>query len=527
MRSVTNRVLLIEDDEDDYLLTQDVIDDIADGSYEVVWCQSFESGLEKLKQAAFDICLVDYRIGADTGVDLIAAANANGLNTPMILLTGLIERDIELAATEVGAADYLEKQALTPALLERSIRFARAQAEARRSLTQQSNLLQATLENTGTGIAALDASGGLIACNNRFEKIMVDTGGAGPGANCGGETPIGEIDVPAALRAILDKHGGSQKDPPELRSSEGRTMQLRVNEMPDGGCVVVAIDVTEHKNVEQAYQSLKETQERLVQSEKMAALGELVAGIAHEVNTPVGVTLTGATQLQKETDRIRQLYDTEDLSAEDLEDFMNVAVEIASLMTANCQRAAELIQSFKQVAVDQAGGERRSFDLANYIGELLVSLRPLIKSRQCQILVDSQPGVVVDGYPGALSQLLTNLITNSLTHAYEETDRGTIKIAARPLGTKNIEIRYADDGKGIPPENVDRIFDPFFTTRRGSGGSGLGLSIAYNIASQGLKGTLTCKSKLGRGTAFVLRFPRIHPLAVNEGRFRQSGRGPA
>ncbi len=527
MSNATNRVLLIDDDEDDYLLTQTVFDDIPGGAYEVVWCQNFESGLEKLEQINFDVCLVDYRIGANSGVDLIKVANANGLQTPMILLTGLIEREIEFAATEVGAVDYLEKHALTPVLLDRAIRFAQAQAEARRSLAQQTNLLQATLDHTGTGIAALDSGDRLIACNTRFENIMIDAGAAAGEANCSDGNPAGESNVEETLRAMLDRRGDSVEDPLELSLSEDRTVQLRINGMPEGGRVVVAIDVTEHKKVERAYEILRETQERLVQSEKLAALGELVAGIAHEINTPVGVTLTGATQLQMETARVRQLYDTEELSAEDLEDFMDVTIETTDLMTVNCCRAAELIQSFKQMAVDQTGGERRTFDLAGYIDDLLVSLQPLLRTPQSQILVDFQPDILVDGYPGVLSQLLTNLITNSLTHAYDDADRGTINIAARLLDTDEVEIRFADDGKGIPPENVDRIFDPFFTTRRSSGGSGLGLSIAYNLASQALQGTLTCNSELGRGTAFVLRFPRKHPLSADEGRPRRTAGGQA
>ena len=253
---------------------------------------------------------------------------------------------------------------------------------------------------------------------------------------------------------------------------------------------------------------LQETQESLVQAEKMAALGSLVAGVAHEINTPIGITLTSASFLNTETEKVMTLYQQGELGGEELEVYFDTAKQSTQLMTINCQRAADLIQSFKQVAVDQTSDNQREFNLKTYIEEVLLSLRPALKKTHINVKLDCPSDLWLLGYPGALSQVLTNFVMNSLRHAYDPEQDGTIRLSIQQLSDDKIELRYSDDGKGIPAEIQNKIFDPFFTTQRGNGGSGLGLNLVYNIVHQTLKGTIQVHSVEGEGTTFILNFAR-------------------
>jgi len=262
-------------------------------------------------------------------------------------------------------------------------------------------------------------------------------------------------------------------------------------------------------DAETAFNSLKQTQENLVQSEKMASLGGLVAGIAHEINTPVGVILMSSTHLEAETDKASKRYSQGELSGDELEGYFDIARQSAKLMTINSQRAADLIYSFKQVAVDQTGGERREFELKSYIEEVLLSLRPKLKRTAISMTLECPEGLLVDSYPGALSQILTNFIVNSLQHAYQPDQAGRLNIRVTLMADDTIRLIYTDDGQGIPPELQSKVFDPFFTTQRGNGGSGLGLHIVYNAVRQTLKGRLQMHSAFAQGTMFTLHFPRV------------------
>jgi signal transduction histidine kinase len=261
--------------------------------------------------------------------------------------------------------------------------------------------------------------------------------------------------------------------------------------------------------IDKAVGRLRETQDQLVQNEKMASLGALVAGVSHEINTPVGVSVTAASSLHRWAQRARQQHQGAALTPAELDEFLIVAQESSEVILRNLQRAADLIQSFKQVAVDQASSERRQFSLRGYLDEVLLSLGPQLKKTPHRVAVDCPDTLVIDSYPGALAQILTNLVINTLVHAFPEGRAGTIRIAARELAGF-IHVEYADDGVGMPPENLKRIFDPFFTTRRGSGGSGLGMHIVYNLVTQTLGGTVAVASAPGEG----LQVRIVLPVAV-------------
>ena len=271
-------------------------------------------------------------------------------------------------------------------------------------------------------------------------------------------------------------------------------------------------------SAEQALRELKETQASLIQAEKMASLGQLVAGVAHEVNTPIGITITGASQLAVQFEELTRQLAAGAIKKSEFQRFLADGGEMARLILSNSMRAADLVQSFKMVAVDQSSDERRRFELKGYIGELLRSLRPSYKDMATlDIDVESPEELELDGYPGALSQILSNLVINALTHAFTPHHHGRLTIAARLLPQDQVELTVADNGIGIPSSILPKVFDPFFTTRRGSGGSGLGLHIVYNLVTGTLRGTITVQSIPGEGTRFILRFPRVTPMAASAG----------
>jgi len=275
------------------------------------------------------------------------------------------------------------------------------------------------------------------------------------------------------------------------------------------------IDVNQEleSRVEQRTAQLKaEIEERraaqlsMMQAEKMAALGGLIAGVAHEVNTPVGVGVTAASHLHDSVRAFDEIYREGKMRRADLEELLQTARQSASILEINLSRASELIKSFKQVAVDQTGGEIRDVDLGTYLKEILTSLRPLFKNRAVEVVADIPDSFPVTLQAGAVAQIMTNLVTNALLHAFDEADKGEIRVIA----TRNddmINLRFSDDGRGMTPEVTARVFDPFFTTRRGKGGSGLGLHIVYNLVTQVLQGEIRCESKVDHGTDFFLRFP--------------------
>jgi signal transduction histidine kinase/purine-cytosine permease-like protein len=259
---------------------------------------------------------------------------------------------------------------------------------------------------------------------------------------------------------------------------------------------------------------LEMTQKELVQSEKMASLGGLVAGVAHEINTPVGITVTAASFLQDRTRALREQQRNGPLEAKALNEYLDDAEESARLLLDNATRAAALIQSFKQVAVDRTSDEHRRFNLRQYLQETVASLRPELRKTRHRVEIDCPSDMQIDGYPGPLAQAITNLVINSLRHGYRVEDAGTIRLEARIDEDDMVELRCIDDGQGIPASIRTKIFDPFFTTKRGKGGSGLGLHLVYNIVTQKLDGSIQVEDK-DAGAAFVLRFPRSHARLVH------------
>ena len=271
------------------------------------------------------------------------------------------------------------------------------------------------------------------------------------------------------------------------------------------------------RDIRQAYEELQRTQVTLIEAEKLAALGGLVAGVAHEINTPLGVTLTGASVLAEETRSFSGQLQAGQLKKSDLEGYLRTAQESVELILANANRAAHLVHSFKQVAVDQTSEARREFNLARYLEEVVESLRPTYKRLPIQVRNNCAPDILLDGYPGALAQVVTNLLVNAVTHAFPGGVAGQVELSSRVEGDWLV-LQFEDDGQGIAAEHLPHIFEPFFTTKRGAGGSGLGLHVVYNIVTQRLGGQIQVASTVGSGTCFTLRMPLVAPHPAEEAR---------
>jgi signal transduction histidine kinase len=265
------------------------------------------------------------------------------------------------------------------------------------------------------------------------------------------------------------------------------------------------------EQAETALSELRDTQTSLIEAEKLAALGSLVAGVAHEVNNPVGISLTVASSLARRCDEFAREIETGPIRRSRLAEFVEGNREAANQLVSNLHRAGELVQSFKQVAVDRSQADRRLFELRESTDQIIASLKPGLKKSQVRLVVDVPAGIVMDSYPGMFGQVLTNLFLNAAHHAFPDDVGGTISLVARTSGADQVHIIFRDDGIGMSEEVQRHAFDPFFTTRRGDGGTGLGLHIVYTLITRKLGGRIVLSSEPGKGTTFRISLPRVSP----------------
>ena len=261
--------------------------------------------------------------------------------------------------------------------------------------------------------------------------------------------------------------------------------------------------------VDSALVELRRTQADLIQAEKLASLGQIVAGVAHEINTPLGVALTTATALEGEVERLGASVSEGRILRSELTRSLARLDEGARLVHVNLARAADMVQSFKRVAADQTSEERRRFEMGEWLRELLTSLGPALRKRGHEVETRCPPDLVLDTYPGALAQVLTNLVMNSVDHAFAPGQSGRITIAIERRGLRHLRIVFGDDGRGIARDSAGKIFEPFFTTARERGNTGLGLHIVFNLVTARLGGKIELDQSggAGRGARFVLDLP--------------------
>ncbi|MCV2350572.1 ATP-binding protein [Paucibacter sp. Y2R2-4] len=272
-----------------------------------------------------------------------------------------------------------------------------------------------------------------------------------------------------------------------------------------------------------AYKRLQQAQAQLIAQEKLAALGALVAGIAHELNTPLGNSLLMASTLEQRTSEVEQAAAAKSLRRSELEGYLTEAKSMARLIMQGLETAARLITSFKQVAVDQTAEQRRGFELAGMCEQLLATLRAAIRKHGHHIELDVPAGIVMNSFPGPLGQVISNLVNNAMLHGFGERKDGHMRLSARLLNEGRVELRFQDDGVGISASHASRIFEPFFTTKFGQGGSGLGLSISHNIVNSLLGGSLNLDPRPGPGCCFVMLLPLQAPPAKSAAPEQESG----
>jgi PAS domain S-box-containing protein len=428
--------------------------------------------------------------------------------------------------------------ALIAALIT-SLQRRRALAQALRGTLEEQRALQ---DSAIVGIG-LFADGVIVGCNRGLEEMM----GYLPGGLTGSRTTtLVRGDQPDPFRCAP---GSSRTHfETELRRVDGSLLWCMVNgkvldanDRSKGGVWVIS-DISDRKraeaalmdakhglerslgelaqqkaNVETAHkdlsavlQTLQQAQATLITSEKMASLGALVAGIAHELNTPIGNSLLTATAL---TDMVadfeRQLAEAGGVRRSMLDTHLRDAKLATSIIAGSLRRAADLINSFKQVAVDQTSDQRRTFNLCSVVHDTLATYAARMRRANCDVKVEMPENVKCTSYPGAVGQVLSNLINNALLHAFEGRERGRISIAILEPDDSTVELRFRDDGVGMNGKVLHQIYDPFFTTKMGQGGSGLGMNIVYNIVTGVLKGRIEIESEPGKGTLVVLALPRV------------------
>jgi PAS domain S-box-containing protein len=268
---------------------------------------------------------------------------------------------------------------------------------------------------------------------------------------------------------------------------------------------------------EAALRNLRETQNSLIEAEKLAALGGLVAGVAHQINTPIGTSLTVASSLERKTAMFAAEVAQGSLKRSSLNEFLRISREASSQLVANLSHAAELIQSFKQVATDRSYSDQSIFDLGDLTERIIKSLQPGLETQNLVLNVECHPDLTMNSYPGPYGQVLTNLFLNSVAHAFPDDKGGTVNIEVRASGDDHVEILFSDDGCGMSLGVRRKAFDPFFTTRRAQGGTGLGLHIVHSIVTNCLGGRVNLDSAPGQGTSIQLNLPRVAPTQASAG----------
>lgn len=408
----------------------------------------------------------------------------------------------------------------------------KAEKNTKKQLSFQKTLLN-TIE---TPIYYKDLESNYIGCNKAFEVVNNVKKDDIIGKNVYTIFPVETAEIYDEKDKELLRNGGSQQYESIQVSKNGEKKFLMFykkvffdenDEM--AGLVGAIFDITQlkqttkelndlnvnlEKKVKQRTQELeftindlKSAQDKLVEAEKMASLGGLVAGIAHEINTPLGISLTGITHFKSVEKELHELYNNNKMSQENFEDFLNQTDELSTLIINNLTKTSLLVKSFKQISVDQTSEEKRDFELIKYLNNIILSINNIIKKTKHTIEIQIDSEIICDSYPGAFSQIFTNLIINSFNHGFKNIEKGTIIINAYEKDD-NIIISYSDNGVGIKEEVLPKIFDPFFTTNREHGGTGLGLNIIYNIITRLLKGTIKCKSEENKGVEFIITVPK-------------------
>lgn len=483
-------ILLVEDDEDDYLITKEYLEEIPGRRVDLRWVDCYDEGMKLVEAGSVDLCLVDYRIGGHTGLEFLANAKAKGLQVPMVLLTGVGQRDIDVAATEAGAADFLDKSELSSTILDRTIRYALANAASMKALAEKTGFLETTLENTGAGIAAFDVSGALIMSNHLFSEFILRFEGH---SFADDEKP--SLDEIQNLLAV------DLAENVAIVSPDGHAFELRRNIVPAGGDVVFVLDITEQKNHERTM--IRARNDAQAASRAKSAF---LSNISHELRTPLH-SIIGYSELI--------LTDTRALDPKDC----------AGQIHESGEHLLSLIESVLAYSKLESGEYSCKTDRIFEIDGLLTSAiaQVAVAATRRNITIDFSVDPMIESIFGdqmALRQILVNLMNNAVEFSDEG---GKVDVSMIALEDGSAVLRVQDYGAGMDPAKVDRAFIPFVqlddALDRSHEGTGLGLPIVKSLAEHH-EATCEIITALGVGTSVNLTLPpnrvTIQKMAVGQ-----------
>ena len=466
------KILLVEDDEDDYLITSEYLDEIPGRSVDLNWVNGYDEGMAILESGGVDLCLVDYRIGGHTGLEFLEAAKERGLSIPMVLLTGVGQRDIDIAAGKAGAADFLDKSELSSTLLDRTIRYSIAHANALQALAEKTSFLETTLDNTGAGIAAFDARGNLATANHKFQDFVAQFG-ALEDANL------------TALAAHLSIEAEVYQ---EIFAPDGKTYELRSNPVPAGGSVLFILDVTEQRVLAENMITARNEAEAASR-----AKSSFLANISHELRTPLHSIIGYSELITQETPALNPIDCAEQINES--------GKHLLALIEA-------VLSYSKLESGDYSCKSTDIFELPALIDAAVsdIKMRAEQKSIDIQQTVDPLiKGLHAD--PMGIRQILINLLTNAIDFS----DEGTIVEVHLEANTDGgVDLMVRDFGAGMDPEQITNAFTPFAqvddTLARTHEGAGLGLPIVKSLVRHH-EGEIRVETMPGEGTTVIIALP--------------------
>jgi PAS domain S-box-containing protein len=490
------RILLVDDDEDQYVLIRDLLADIDTQDYTLTWASTYDNGLRAVSESAPDVCLLDFRLGARTGLEILRAAVAAGCDTPMIMLTGTGDRATDVEAMKSGAADYIEKDAITGPLLERAIRYALERARARKMLIEEDEYLRTMLASIRSGVVLVDPDDfSIVDANAHALEVFGASRDDVVGRSCrdlmcgsdGHPCPIGQ---PQATVSCVDC---------VVTASDGRQVPVLKSAVPisrKGRRLILEsfVDVSERKEAEEA---LRKTEEQLRQSQKMEAIGQLAGGVAHDFNNLL-TAITGYAEL------VMKSFGEGDPAREDVQEIKKAAKRAASL--------TEQLLAFSRRQILKP----RVVNMNTLVGDMEKMLRRVI-GEDIQLSVDlgGDVGSVMTD-PAQLEQVIVNLAVNSrdaMPRGGSLTVSTSLTVLDEPSAEgveagEYVELAVSDTGCGMDEVTKSRLFEPFFTTKEVGKGTGLGLATVYGIVKQS-RGHVVVESEVGEGTTFRVLLPRL------------------
>ncbi|SMF81935.1 PAS domain S-box-containing protein [Azospirillum oryzae] len=563
------KILVVDDERDvQTLIMQRFRRAVRAGELEFLFAHDGKEALETLRaRPDIDMVLSDINMPGMDGLTLLDHLPQVNADIRAVMVSAYGDLGNVRAAMNRGAFDFIIKPidfADLEATIHKTLEACRSVRRLRDALQEtrtaeaasraQAARLRRVLDGSPIGVAIITESGELLYCNQRCTDLF----------GVPAET-LQHHCAPTLFRHVQDRLTGRPSETEALSASEeihyvredGRTVWMamsvdRTNYESKPVFIVWLYDITERKvqaealrrakdSAEQALADLERMQSDLIRAEKMAVIGQLIAAVAHEINTPVGIALTAATHLQTASEAIILTFNGGQLRKSDFQEYIGTASEVSTLLVANIERAAALIQSLKLVTEGKANSPRSRFDLRDYLSDIALAVQVQPAASRHQLVLDCPDGIALDTYPGALTEVLLALLTNAFAHAFEtepapaavvesvgamaaggadgleeEPDgnrnrRGRVTVSVRLLDNERIELVVSDNGRGIPDDIQPRLFQPFATTRRGSGSMGLGLYAAFNLVTGKLGGEIDIDSAVGRGTTVILRLPLDAP----------------